>query len=137
MSKNVKRTKIGERLVLLRKKSNFKQHQVAELIGVSHAVYRNYETRTIPPMDVIVKLSNLYSVSCDYILGNTNEETLGFGAKPSSQPTLRLSSPIFYNVPETDFDISGLPEDVKMLVEGYLNSSEAKKQALLILATEP
>ena len=136
MAKNTNRTKTGEILVYLRKKHNYKQYQVADLIDVKYDVYRNYETRTIPPMDVIVKLSNLYCVSCDFILGNTEEELPGHSQKLAA-PSFSFSQPAFFNQPETEYDLNGLPEDVKMLVEGYLNSSDAKKQALLRLATEP
>ncbi len=136
MAKNIKRTKTGEILVNLRNKHNYKQYQVADLIGISPEVYRNYETRTPPPLPIVIKLSNLYCVSCDYILGNTSNEYPELSQK-SIPSSLTLSSPVMYNQTETEYDLSGLPEDVKMLVEGYLNSSDTKKQALLILATEP
>ena len=50
-----------------------KQRQVAEYLHCSQQVYSNYELgqRDIPT-DVLVKLSRLYNVSTDYLLGLTN-----------------------------------------------------------------
>ncbi len=136
MAKDTKRIKSAEILVFLRKKHNYKQRQVAELLGIPAERYRKYETTTPPPFSVAIKLGEIYEVSIDYILGNSTAEH----SEPSNkapQSSMKFSAPLLYNEPETDFDLSGLPEDVKMLVEGYLNSSDTKKQALLILATEP
>ena len=136
MAKYTKRIKSAEILVFLRKKHNYKQRQVAELLGIPAERYRKYETTTPPPFSIAIKLGEIYGVSIDYILGNSTNEY----SEPLQRPQpsgLKFSSPFMYNDPTSDFDLSGLPEDVKMLVEGYLNSSDTKKQALLILATEP
>lgn len=51
------------------------QAEVAEYLGCQREVYRRYEkgTRQIP-VDFLIKLSELYNVSTDYILGLTNEK---------------------------------------------------------------
>lgn len=50
-----------------------KQRQVAEYLRCSQQVYSNYELgqRDIPT-DVLIRLSDLYKVSVDYLLGLTN-----------------------------------------------------------------
>lgn len=50
-----------------------KQRELAALLNCSQQVYSNYELgqRDIPT-DVLIKLSTLYNVSVDYILGITN-----------------------------------------------------------------
>ena len=50
-----------------------KQRELASLLNCSQQVYSNYELgqRDIPT-DVLIKLSKLYNVSVDYILGITN-----------------------------------------------------------------
>ena len=50
-----------------------KQRQLAELLNCSQQVYSNYELgqRDIPT-DVLIRLSEFYHVSTDYILGLTN-----------------------------------------------------------------
>ena len=50
-----------------------KQREVADYLRCSQQVYSNYELgqRDIPT-DILIKLSELYHVSTDYILGLTN-----------------------------------------------------------------
>ena len=52
---------------------DLKQRQVAEYLRCSQQVYSNYELgqRDIPT-DVLIRLSDLYKVSVDYLLGLTN-----------------------------------------------------------------
>ncbi|MBP5262528.1 MAG: helix-turn-helix transcriptional regulator [Clostridiales bacterium] len=58
------------RLRELREEHELKQRQVAAYLQCSQQVYSNYELgqRDIPT-DILIKLSNFYSVSSDYILG--------------------------------------------------------------------
>lgn len=62
-----------QRIRDLREDHDLKQRELAELLHCSQQVYSNYELgqRDIPT-DVLIKLSNYYKVSCDYILGLTN-----------------------------------------------------------------
>lgn len=57
----------------LREDHDFKQWQVAEYLHCSQQVYSNYELgqRDIPT-EVLIRLANLYKVSVDYLLGQTN-----------------------------------------------------------------
>lgn len=57
----------------LREDKDLKQRQVAELLNCSQQVYSNYELgqRDIPT-DVLIRLSDFYQVSVDYLLGLTN-----------------------------------------------------------------
>ncbi len=56
----------------LREDRDYKQRELAEYLNCSQQVYSNYELgeRDIPT-DILIKLSNLYNVSTDYILGLT------------------------------------------------------------------
>lgn len=62
-----------QRIRNLREDSDMKQREVADYLNCSQQVYSNYELgqRDIPT-DILIKLSNLYGVSTDYILGLTN-----------------------------------------------------------------
>ncbi len=62
-----------QRIRNLREDNDLKQRQVAEYLCCSQQVYSNYELgqRDIPT-DVLIRLSQLYRVSVDYILGLTN-----------------------------------------------------------------
>lgn|SRR5690625_466787 len=51
------------------------QGYVAKNIGVARVTYTAYENGTkTPPPDMIKKLANLYDVSTDYLLGNSNND---------------------------------------------------------------
>ncbi|MGN0172285.1 MAG: helix-turn-helix domain-containing protein [Acutalibacteraceae bacterium] len=61
----------------LREDHDLTQKQIAESINCSQQVYSNYELgqRDIPT-DILIKLSKLYNVSTDYILGITNNPVI-------------------------------------------------------------
>ena len=63
------------RLYELRKINNMSQREVAEAIGCSPVVYSRYETGAREPsIDVLIRLSSVFRVSVDYIIGNTTIE---------------------------------------------------------------
>lgn len=57
----------------LREDHDLTQKQMAKELNCSQQVYSNYELgqRDIPT-DILIKLSNFYNVSCDYILEISN-----------------------------------------------------------------
>ena len=62
-----------QRLEDLRIDQDKTQQEIAELLGCQREVYRRYEQgiRSIP-IDLLMKLSDYYDVSIDYIVGKTN-----------------------------------------------------------------
>ena len=58
----------------LREDRDLKQRQLAEYLNCSQQVYSNYELgqRDIPT-DVLIRLSEFYNVSVDYILDLTSD----------------------------------------------------------------
>ena len=57
----------------LREDRDMKQRQVAQYLCCSQQVYSNYELgQRDVPTEVLIKLSQLYGVSVDYLLGLTN-----------------------------------------------------------------
>ena len=57
----------------LREDHDMKQREVAEYLNCSQQVYSNYELgqRDIPT-EILIRLADLYKVSIDYILGQTD-----------------------------------------------------------------
>ena len=57
----------------LREDNDFTQKEMAKKLNCSQQVYSNYELgqRDIPT-DILIRLSNFYGVSVDYILGITD-----------------------------------------------------------------
>ena len=64
---------MANRLRDLREDRDLLQRQVAERLRCSQRVYSNYERgeRDIPT-DILIRLSEFYDVSVDYLLGLTN-----------------------------------------------------------------
>lgn len=59
----------------LREDSDCTQAQMAKILNCSQQVYSNYELgqRDIPT-DILIKLSEYYNVSTDYLLGLTDKK---------------------------------------------------------------
>ena len=75
--------KIEEKILVLRKQNNLSQEQLAEQIGVSRQSISKWELgETVPDLHNIVRLSEVFGVSTDYLLkgvdssaANAHEET--------------------------------------------------------------
>lgn len=59
----------------IREDRGFSQTKIANVLNIKQNTYSQYETekRQIP-IDCLIKLSNFYDVSVDYLLGLTNVE---------------------------------------------------------------
>ena len=58
----------------LREDHDLKQREVAALLNCSQQVYSNYELgQRDVPTDILIRLSEFYRVSVDYILGLTDD----------------------------------------------------------------
>ena len=61
------------RLRSLREDNDYTQQQLAEKLFINRRTYAAYENGTnCLPVDILIKLSEIYSVSTDYILGLTD-----------------------------------------------------------------
>ena len=65
-----------KRLRDMREDHDLKQAEIAEILEIKQTVYSRYERglRTIP-VDLLIRLSKFYQVSCDYLLGLTDNPT--------------------------------------------------------------
>ncbi len=62
---------INKKLRELRKKNNWSQTDVAQMLNIGQTTLSSYETGVSKPdNDLLVKFSNLYHVSTDELLGN-------------------------------------------------------------------
>ena len=61
----------------LREDNDLTQKQISNILNCSQQGYSNYELgqRDIPS-DILIKLSKIYNVSVDYILGITNNPAI-------------------------------------------------------------
>ena len=59
-----------DRITSLREDNDYKQKEIAEILGIKQSAYSKYEKRrTKIQVEDIIKLCKLYNVSADYILG--------------------------------------------------------------------
>ena len=67
----------------LRVDRDLTQQQLAEQLNISQATYSRYENGNLDvPSSVLIKLSEFYNVSIDYILGQTNNSKRINGKQP-------------------------------------------------------
>lgn len=68
---------VCEKIKELRSKHGFTQVELANMLGVSKSVLSAYENAVhLPPYDILIKLSSIFHVSCDYLLGIENHPTI-------------------------------------------------------------
>lgn len=66
----------ADKLSILRKKSGWSQEDLAELMNVSRQAVSKWEgAQSIPDLEKMVKLSELFGVSTDFLLKDEIEET--------------------------------------------------------------
>ena len=63
-----------DRITNLREDNDYKQKEIAEVLGIKQSAYSKYEKRrTKIQVEDLIKLCKLYNVSADYILGFIDE----------------------------------------------------------------
>lgn len=65
----------GARLKELRLKKNMQQSELSRLLNITNATVSHYENdKRKPTPEIISKVSNIFNVSTDYLLGNTTSK---------------------------------------------------------------
>ncbi|MFW6047190.1 MAG: helix-turn-helix domain-containing protein [Candidatus Woesearchaeota archaeon] len=95
------------RLKELRGEKNITQNKLAEHLGVSRSTIAGYETgKRKPEYETLQKLANYFSVSVDYLIGNTDE----------MKPAQKIKQAISDDPELVDFwDKLSQREDLKMM----------------------
>jgi transcriptional regulator with XRE-family HTH domain len=119
--KDVSYMTLAESLKNIRKEYKLTQEDVAKLIGVSRSGYTYYETgKTIPSIEALKRLSAVYGVSIDYIVGNTTQEK---GSTKRSADDFKMheekKDPVIY-----------MKKDERTLIMAYRILSEKDKDLL-------
>ena len=66
---------LADKIIFLRKQQGWNQEQLAEQLGVSRQAVSKWEGGTsIPDLDKIIKMSNVFGVATDYLLKDEIEE---------------------------------------------------------------
>lgn len=81
--------KFSTRLRELRLNKGLRQEQVARLIGVNKSAISTYENDARQPsFEILVRLANLYRVSTDYLLGQTNSRSVDLSGLSEQEAAL-------------------------------------------------
>lgn len=82
---------LGYKLSRLRKENNYTQEQLADILGVSRQAISKWESDiTYPETDKLVKISNLFDCSLDYLLRDTADVKVG--SRSSDTADAKVSS---------------------------------------------
>ena len=62
------------RIKKLREKNKLSKKQLADFLNISHVIYEAYESgKKKVPLNILIKLSEFYNTSIDYIVENTDD----------------------------------------------------------------
>lgn len=83
---------LADKIINLRKKNGWSQEELAEKLGVSRQSISKYESaQSIPDLDKILKLSEIFGVTTDYLIKDELEEE----EYTSSQPRKRKATGLY------------------------------------------
>ena len=75
---------LNKRITELRMSFNWTQVQLAQKLGVTKQTVSNWENDNIQPsIDMLVKLSKIFNVSTDYLLGLTPANSINVDGLPT------------------------------------------------------
>ena len=67
---------LGEKIVYLRKQQGWSQEDLAEQLGISRQSISKWESETsVPELDKLVRISEIFHVSTDYLLKEDKEDS--------------------------------------------------------------
>ncbi|MBP1542558.1 MAG: helix-turn-helix transcriptional regulator [Oscillospiraceae bacterium] len=99
----------GEKLAMYRKQNNYTQEQLAELLGVSRQAVSKWESGTAyPETEKLIRLSEMYGCSLDYLLKDVQPEAKELSSE-KPQTALRLSFNDLYIERKSSRMVHGVP----------------------------
>ena len=82
----MKYSEVCKHIKELRMKRGLTQVELAGMLGVSKSVISSYENGVhLPPYDILIKLSNLFGVSCDYLIGASESNYISIDGLTETQ----------------------------------------------------
>lgn len=122
---------IANSLIDLRKQFNYSQEKVANLIGVKKPTYATYETgRNEPKIEVLVRLSILYSIPIDIIVQkdamSKNKLDEISQAEQYENAVKELKKQLSNNDPNANESLRALIDQIKDLTQAIKDTSDNK-----------
>ncbi|MCL2488499.1 MAG: helix-turn-helix domain-containing protein [Oscillospiraceae bacterium] len=114
------RSIFSKRLRQMRHVSNMTQKQVAQLLNLDRSTYAYYETeKTCPSFDTLLRMSRLFRVSVDYLIGATDQSSIS--------PVLKQTVPAILDGANA---YSGLSENEQAFLAVYRQLDPQDQEAL-------
>lgn len=124
---------LGTRIKKCRKSHNFTQKELSNKLGLTPKMISFYENdQRVPPVDILIKLSQIFSVSTDYLLelNNNNITYRKLEMRPDEELVLSLYSKLEDDY--KDIVIGELKKCVKMQeqeIHMNIKNKKTEKQA--------
>lgn len=108
-----------------RKRKGLTQQQVADFIGISQNNYSYWENGKVKIDNIsLQRLSELFGVSVDYLLGRENHTTIDTTPRAAKIKDLAIKDEVelndFYPVPLLGSVVAGIPIEAQEDLEGYV-----------------
>ena len=82
----------ADKLILLRKKAGWSQEELAEQMDVTRQSVSKWEgAQSVPDLDKMIRLSELFGVSTDYLLKDEMEDVEHIGSSKDTPSLKRVS----------------------------------------------
>lgn len=147
MDNSIKRTNVAINIRNIRRKHNMTQEAVADKLGIKRNTYARYETDTVPPLNILTKLCELFGITTDELLRSNTDYMSRVQNRPQS--TFTFSTYKEYPIRTIDnadmldkikdkpdsershsFDILGMTDDEVVMIEWYRSLSDEQKDAV-------
>jgi len=125
---------LAERIKELRLSNNMTQRELADKLNLSAKMVSFYElSQRVPPMDIVLKLTNIFNVSTDYLLGKLENKDNPYiiGAQTPTSKSITIeksisnSAPKGIKIPVLGRVVAGIPLQAIENIEGYEEISPA------------
>ena len=114
---------VGRKIKELRTSQKLTQNEFAERLGVTKSAISSYENGSrLPSYDILIKISRIFKVTTDYLLGCSNEkiQTISVSGLTEKQIAAIASSIDAYRTFNTIRD--QVPEDMQKLLDDFIEN---------------
>lgn len=86
---------LADRIVELRKKKGWSQEELAELVDVTRQSVSKWESsQSVPDLDKILRLADIFGVTTDYLLRDTIEDNIGEESERKRESEKKNQNPV-------------------------------------------
>lgn len=118
---------IGKRIKKQRLKYNLTQRELSFRLGLTPKMISFYENEErTPPADIIIKLSQIFNISTDYILGLSDDNSKKVTVTQKEEVFLSLLRKL--DTDYTDIVLGDLKKCVKLQEQEYYNRKKESPQ---------